>query len=393
VLLVSFLLVIVATVFLVAGLFLTKQDLTLIFISIGCSALAGLVLIAAVLRSRPRQVSTEAAGRPAETPLPATGLTEEAAPPKPMAPAPARTAEAGFPIAGYDDLEVVEILPLLGDLEPAELDMVRQREASGRAHPWILARIDALLESEADTGEVEWGAPARWAGPAAGRPRERAETEEAEEFAEADEFPEAVGAGEFEGMETAEQFDDFDEIEEVEPEPGWDRSARASEWAAADFPLDDSEVSSYEDVGVAGGFPIDRYDELKATDILPLLSELHPEDLKLVRQEEAAGKARSSILTRIDVLLARELPQTTAPSSPAGEAKAAPAKKAAKAPTKASAALPIEGYDNLTVPQITARLGSLTAAELKQLRAYEKRHKGRLGVLQKIDGALLRAPR
>ena len=39
VLLVSFLLVIVATVFLVAGLFLTKQDLTLIFISIGCGGI------------------------------------------------------------------------------------------------------------------------------------------------------------------------------------------------------------------------------------------------------------------------------------------------------------------------------------------------------------------
>jgi len=47
-------------------------------------------------------------------------------------------------------LEVVEVLPLLGDLEPAELEMVRQREASGRAHPWILARVDALLEAEAD---------------------------------------------------------------------------------------------------------------------------------------------------------------------------------------------------------------------------------------------------
>src|SRR5919202_1276991 len=202
VLLVSFLLVIVATVFLVAGLFLTKQDLTLIFISIGCSALAGLVLIVAVLRSRPRQVEPPVAGRPAETPLPATGLTEEAAPARQTAPAPARTAEPGFPIAGYDDLEVVEILPMLGDLEPAELDMVRQREASGRAHPWILARIDALLESEADTGEGEWGAPARWAGAAAGRPRDGAETEEAEEFGDADEFSEAVEAGEFERMET-----------------------------------------------------------------------------------------------------------------------------------------------------------------------------------------------
>ena len=39
-LLVSFLLVIVATIFLLSGLFLTK-DLPLIFVSIGCSALAG----------------------------------------------------------------------------------------------------------------------------------------------------------------------------------------------------------------------------------------------------------------------------------------------------------------------------------------------------------------
>ena len=58
-----------------------------------------------------------------------------------------------------------------------------------------------------------------------------------------------------------------------------------------------------------------------------------------------------------------------------------------------SATLPIEGYDNLTVPQITARLAGLNAAQLKQLRTYEKRHKARLGVLQRIDAALLRAPR
>ena len=52
-LLVSFLLVIVATIFLLSGLFLTK-DLALIFISIACSALAGIVLVVAVMRSRPR---------------------------------------------------------------------------------------------------------------------------------------------------------------------------------------------------------------------------------------------------------------------------------------------------------------------------------------------------
>ena len=61
--------------------------------------------------------------------------------------------------------------------------------------------------------------------------------------------------------------------------------------------------------------------------------------------------------------------------------------------SKAAATLPIEGYDNLTVPQITARLAGLNAAQLKQLRTYEKRHKARLGVLQRIDAAILRAPR
>jgi hypothetical protein len=365
VLLVSFLLVIVATVFLVAGLFLTKQDLTLIFISIGCSALAGLVLIVAVLRSRPRQVETPAVSAP-EAPLPVgTVATGDTVAPRPTASTPSREVDPDFPIAGYDDLEVVEILPLLGDLESAQLEMVRQREASGRAHPWILARVDALLESEADTGEVDWGATSRWAGPASDDTE--VETDEGDEV------------------------DEFDDIDEVEPEPGWDRTAATSDWAAADFPLE-SEESAYDDVEVADSFPIDRYDELKATDILPLLPDLHPEDLKLIRQEEVAGKARTSILTRIDVLLARDLPPTSpAARAAADPAKATPAKKAAKVP-KAST-LPIDGYDNLTVPQITAQLGSLTAAELKQLRAYEKRHKGRLGVLQKIDGALLRAPR
>ena len=55
---------------------------------------------------------------------------------------------------------------------------------------------------------------------------------------------------------------------------------------------------------------------------------------------------------------------------------------------RAAANLPIEGYDNLTVPQIVAHLVSLNAAELRQLRTYEKRHKNRAGVLSRIEGAL-----
>ncbi|MDQ1489809.1 MAG: hypothetical protein QOJ23_2323, partial [Actinomycetota bacterium] len=157
-LLVSFLLVIVATIFLLSGLFLTK-DLALIFISIACSALAGIVLVVAVMKSRPRTGAVAAADdggglSPAPSPVAAEAPAER----RPVAPRRAESRE--FPIPDYDSLEVVEVLPLLGDLEPADLEMVRQREASGRAHPWILARVDALLEAEADadadTSEHAW---------------------------------------------------------------------------------------------------------------------------------------------------------------------------------------------------------------------------------------------
>ena len=126
------------------------------------------------------------------------------------------------------------------------------------------------------------------------------------------------------------------------------------------------------------------------TQILPLLAGLDAEDLKMVREEEAAGKARASILARIDGLLAREV-GSARPASASTPAK--PSRAAAKAPSKAGVALPIEGYDTLTVPQIQARLTALSAAELRQVRTYEKRHKNRAGVLSRIEGALRQAPR
>lgn len=338
-LLVSFLLVIVATVLLLSGLFLTK-DLPLIFMSIGCSALAGLVLVVAVLRSRPRPAAAPAFEGAAPGQAGATGL----AAPVGQAGGEERFADREFPIPDYERLEVVEVLPLLGDLGPADLEMVRQQEASGRAHPWVLARIDALLESEVAEGG--------WAD------RSAAEAEAEPAWAE--------------------------------PEPEWPGGRGGSEWSASDFPLE-SRVETFDEIEIVRGFPIDRYDDLRANDILPLLSDLDAEDLKMVREEEAAGKARTSILSRIDSLLARE--QRVARPAPApAPAKATKAAKAAKAAkSKAAAALPIENYDSLTVSEINARLAGLSVAELKQVRTYEKRHKARLGVLQRIEGALLRA--
>ncbi|MGH9009523.1 MAG: hypothetical protein ACRDYF_06680, partial [Acidimicrobiia bacterium] len=74
-LLVSFLLVIVATIFLLSGLFLT-DSLFLIFVSIACSALAGIVLVLAVMKSKPRPSTTPAAEGEGQVPATA-GLAEE----------------------------------------------------------------------------------------------------------------------------------------------------------------------------------------------------------------------------------------------------------------------------------------------------------------------------
>ena len=351
-LLVSFLLVIVATIFLLSGLFLTK-DLALIFISIACSALAGIVLVVAVMKSRPRPTAVEAGDGDGVTPVPANVAAEA---PAERRPAPRRADAGGFPIPDYDSLEVVEVLPLLGDLEPAELELVRQREASSRAHPWILARVDALLEAEADadTSEHTW-APGPIGGTGAGQSR---------------------------------LHDEDEDIVEVEPDDVDWATPRDADWAASDFPLDSG--SDYDDVSVRRDFPIDRYDDLRVNEILPLLASLDREDLKVVRDEEAAGKARASILSRIDMLMTRDVAsgRPVAPTKrPAVPAKR-PAVPAKRPVSKAAANLPIEGYDNLTVPQIVAHLVSLSPAELRQLRTYEKRHKNRAGVLTRIEGAL-----
>ncbi|MGH9001320.1 MAG: hypothetical protein ACRDY7_18240, partial [Acidimicrobiia bacterium] len=267
----------------------------------------------------------------------------------------AHQAAVPFPIEGYDELEVVEILPRLGELTPPQLEEVRRREASGRAHPWVLARIDALLESEAETGEWEREALARSA---------------------------AGGEGRGEEPEWVEPRADWDEPqpEWAPPRPG---GAPSGDWAASDFPL---ESGGYGELGVGRELPIDGYENLRANEVLPLLSGLDAEDLKLVREVESGGKARTSILSRIDALLSRGvgLPGVSAPT------RKTPAKKAAKGPSKAALALPIADYDSLTVAQITSQLEGLTVPELKTLRTYEKRHKSRAGVVSRIESALTR---
>ena len=49
------------------------------------------------------------------------------------------------------------------------------------------------------------------------------------------------------------------------------------------------------------------------------------------------------------------------------------------------AQFPIEGYDELTVEEVSARLGALSAEELREVRDYEERNRVRETVLEQLD--------
>ena len=49
------------------------------------------------------------------------------------------------------------------------------------------------------------------------------------------------------------------------------------------------------------------------------------------------------------------------------------------------ARFPIEGYDDLTVEEVNARLGLLSAEDLREVRDYEERNKNRETILEQLD--------
>ncbi len=50
-----------------------------------------------------------------------------------------------------------------------------------------------------------------------------------------------------------------------------------------------------------------------------------------------------------------------------------------------TARFPIEGYDELTVEEISGRLGGLSTEELRMVRDYEERNKNRDTILEQLD--------
>jgi hypothetical protein len=291
VVLVSFLLVLAAAVTLVIGLL--NSGLGLIYVSIGCSVAAGIVLALAVVRSRPERAAAPAAGTER-----LRALEEEEAPSVTVVPTRRRgrgaevteeeavevdevsDGEGVFPIADYDDLKVGEIVSLLPELDADELEMVKEREEGGKNRSTILTRVEALSGAAVASGAGrggDWDVSERhWD---AWQDEEGGEEEE-EEPEEADE-----------------EFVDVDE-EEM--------------------------------------FPIAEYDDLKAAEVVSLLPELDDDELEEVRAREERGAARATVLNRIDQLLGTEPP----PPPKKAPAKKAAAKKATakKSPAKKAAA-------------------------------------------------------
>lgn len=50
--------------------------------------------------------------------------------------------------------------------------------------------------------------------------------------------------------------------------------------------------------------------------------------------------------------------------------------------------LPVQGYDRLTVDAVTSQLARLSAKEVREIRTYERRHRGRKTLLEQIDRRL-----
>ncbi len=351
VVLVSFLLVLAAAVTLVVGLL--QSGLTLIYLSIGCSVVAGLVLAVAVLRGRPEPKAAMAApSRPYSPPPPVSTPSysmsepestddswkvdtaaparrfgrpatiavedEEEAEPEPSpvagyarrafasgastAPSvitsemPVPTARGAFPIPDFDELRAPELLRRLEELDVAQLEQVKAREEAGKGRVSILTRIDSRLETLREPGwEID---EATWEG----------------------------GDADQAGADDAADLDLEEEFEEDEP-------------------------------AMSDGFPIAAYDALRVGQILPQLRELSDAELEEVRQYELAGKARSGILDRIDSLAGGGAPAPAAAAPP--PPKAAPARKAAAAKKAAAPA---------TAAGSTSIAAAVAAAKAKQAK-------------------------
>jgi ferritin-like metal-binding protein YciE len=111
-------------------------------------------------------------------------------------------------------------------------------------------------------------------------------------------------------------------------------------------------------VASEGDLAIARYDKLTADEIIGRLTELSQIDLAKVQAYERKNQNRQTILGRIESLQGNE---------------------------------PWAGYDELTVSEVTAVLSEGDDERARQVRTYERGHKGRAGILEATERELTNA--
>ena len=381
--LVSFVLVLAAAVTLVVGLL--QSGLTLIYLSIGCSVLAGVVLAVAVLRGRPEPKAAAPIGRPFTPPAsappvpasvgaPASSATETTSftPPPPAPPTPSPTPTP--PARGVSDDAATKAAgtALLGRLrgrrsEEPPVDATPEPEPVSAPEPVTMEMAAVSAEADDDF-------------PIADYDKLRA-TDLLRRLGSLDRNQlEAVRERETAGKNRFTILSRVDVLLAAQAEPAWE--VGDDEWEpdgdiapsdAAVIPVgpvaddDDDKVAAgeIEDdeadevdvdqrdevdlhevdelVSPVDEFPIADYDSLTVGQILPRLSDLNADELAQVRDREQQGLARGTILDRIERLAAKSGAMAMrASASPARRSPATRKAPARKAPVrKAATAIPV----------------------------------------------------
>jgi hypothetical protein len=157
--------------------------------------------------------------------------------------------------------------------------------------------------------------------------------------------------------------------------------------ASGPAPLDASPADT-------SGFPIADYDELLVTEVVPMLGALSVSELQVVRAREESGKARASVLRRIDTEIElRESPPVPAFDDLVDEPTVATSVIAdAGLPSGDDEPFPIEDYDDLRAGEIMPLLPQLYADELERVAAHERAGANRGAIIEKIEELLAPTP-
>jgi hypothetical protein len=140
-----------------------------------------------------------------------------------------------------------------------------------------------------------------------------------------------------------------------------------------------------------GDFPIQDYDELLVSEILPLLAELSVAELNVVRDREEGGKSRATLLRRIDQLAEEAEAAPAAPTAAMPSVRdEEPEEEEEEVPVGGDEDLmfPIEDYDELRVSEILPLLPELYDDELELVADRERDGSNRASILNRIDELL-----